>query len=71
MPPESTSPERPDSAAPGMLIVFIGSILVMVLAIVVIGRTGSEWADIGAVVLLLGITAALGAVIARALRDDE
>jgi hypothetical protein len=60
--------DHPDSAAPWLLPSFIAAVLAMVGAVVVIGRTGSDWADVGAIALLLVLTGLLGAMIARRLR---
>jgi hypothetical protein len=66
-----TLPRRQDAAAPGLLLTFLAATLTMVGAVVVIGRTDSDWADAGAVVLMLVIVALLMAAIRRQLRDDE
>jgi hypothetical protein len=60
-----------DSAAPRLLLGFCAGTLTMVGAVVAIGRTDSDWADVGAAALLLGMLALLMAAIWRQLRDDE
>jgi energy-converting hydrogenase Eha subunit A len=62
---------RRDSAAPVLLPTFTLAVMAIVLAVVVIGRTGSDLADVGAVVLLLAAVAALGVAIGRRLDDQE
>jgi hypothetical protein len=62
---------RNDSAAPPLLPMFLAAMLVMVGAVVVVGRTGSDWADVGAVALLFATLGLLVAAILRRLRDDD
>ena len=59
------------TGAPALLIAFFAATVAMVCAVVVIGRTHSDWADIGAVALLVGLVAVMGAMIARQLRDGD
>jgi hypothetical protein len=54
-----------------LLFAFLAATLAMVGAVVVIGRTSSDWADVGAFALLLGLVAAMGAMLGRLLRDRE
>jgi hypothetical protein len=61
----------PSTGAPSLLIAFFAATVSMVCAVVVIGRTHSDWADIGAVALLVGLVAVMGAMIARQLRDGD
>lgn len=49
---------------------FLAATLAMVGAIVVVGRTDSGWADVGAVALLLVTLGLVLAAILRRLRDD-
>ena len=62
---------RRDSAAPVLLPTFMGSVGVMVLVVVlVVGRSTSDLADIAAAVLLLALTGALLLAIDRRLADQ-
>jgi hypothetical protein len=58
------------SAAPPLLPMFVVAMLAMVGAVVVVGKTDSGWADVGAVALLLVTLGLLMAAILRRLRDD-
>jgi hypothetical protein len=58
------------SSAPPLLPMFLAATLAMVGAIVVVGRTDSGWADVGAVALLLVTLGLVLAAILRRLRDD-
>jgi hypothetical protein len=53
------------SAAPPLLLLFLAAVLAMVGAVLVVGRTDSGWADVGAVALLL---VTLGLVLRAILR---
>jgi hypothetical protein len=57
-------------AAPPLLPLFLVAMLAMVGAVVVVGKTDSAWADVGAVTLLLVTLGLLLAAILRRLRDD-
>ena len=52
-----------------LLLAFVGATAAMIVAVVVIARTGSDWADAGALVLLIVCLALIGAIIWRQLRD--
>jgi ribose/xylose/arabinose/galactoside ABC-type transport system permease subunit len=61
----------PDAdAVPALLVAFFAATIGMVGAILLAVRAGSDWADAGAVVLLVAIAAALLGGIVRSLRDD-
>jgi uncharacterized protein involved in response to NO len=62
---------RQDRAAPGLLVGFFAATVVMVLAVVAIGRTGSDWSDIGAILLLIALAGLVLAAIRRQLREEE
>lgn len=62
--------QRPDRAAPALLLAFVAAVLPVVAAVVAIGRTDSDWADV-AVVLMLGMLALVMAMIRRYLREDD
>jgi hypothetical protein len=59
----------PDEGAPVLLLLFVAATLAMVAAVVVIGRTRSDWADVGAVAFLIVLAGLIGVTIARELRD--
>jgi hypothetical protein len=59
------------SAAPPLLPLFLVAMLAMVGAVVVVGRTDSGWADVGAVALLFVTLGFLLAAILPRLRDDD
>jgi peptidoglycan/LPS O-acetylase OafA/YrhL len=61
---------RPDDAAPILLPTFFLAMLVLVGAVVVIGQTGSDLAEAGAVALLLLAAALVMVAIGRALREE-
>jgi uncharacterized membrane protein len=56
---------------PRLLVTFFAATVAMVGAIVVMAGVDSDWADAGAIVLLLGVGALLVAEIAHELRDDD
>jgi hypothetical protein len=58
---------RPDGSTPILLPSFFVAMLAVVAAIVVIGRTGSDLADVGAVVLLLLAAGLMMVAVARLL----
>ena len=62
---------RQDRAAPGLLVGFFAATVVMVLAVVAIGRTGSDWSDVGAILLLIALAGLVLAAIRRLLREQE
>ena len=63
--------ERPDDGAPALLAMFVAGTLTVIGAVVAIGRIDSDWADVGAIALVLAVLAMLIAVIAAALGDDD
>jgi hypothetical protein len=56
--------------APRLLLEFFGATAGMVAAVVLLVRAHSDWADAGAVLLLLGVVVLLGVEIRRELRDE-
>jgi hypothetical protein len=63
------SSPSPEEGAPVLLLLFFAGTIAVVAAVVVIGRTHSDWADIGAVAFLLVLAGLIGATIARELRS--
>ena len=63
------SSPTPEDGAPVLLLLFVAGTLAMVAAVVFIARVQSDWADAGAVAFLVAIAGAIGAVIARELRN--
>jgi hypothetical protein len=61
----------PDQGAPSLLAMFVLGTLAVIGAVVMIGRIGDDWGDVGAIVLVLAIVTVLGLVIARQLRDED
>jgi uncharacterized membrane protein HdeD (DUF308 family) len=57
-------------AAPRLLLAFFAATAGMVGVVVLALRADSDWADAGAVVVLLGVVGLLLAEIMRELRDD-
>ena len=62
-------PHMEDSAAPVLLPAFLAATLAVVAAVVLIGQTDSDWADVGAVALLLGTLGMLLGAFLHVLRD--
>jgi Ca2+/Na+ antiporter len=62
---------RRDSAAPGLLVVFVSATLAMVFALVVLLRGDGDWVDFVAITLLLAVAAAVLGTIQRELDEDE
>ena len=60
-----------DAATPALLPIFLAATLAVVAAVVLIGRTDSDWADVVAVALLLGTLALVLGAILRLLGDGE
>ena len=63
--------QREDSAIPSLLPILLAATLAMVGAIATIGLTDSDWADVGAVALLLSTLALVLGTLLHQLRDDE
>jgi hypothetical protein len=59
-----------DRAAPVLLPAFAGLTVTVVAAVVLIGRTDSDWADAGAVLLLLGALGSVLGALMRLLHDE-
>jgi hypothetical protein len=64
-------PSNSDQGAPALLVMFVLGTLAVVGAVVGVARLRDDWADAGAIALLVAITALLGVAIARQLRGDE
>ena len=62
--------EQPDDGAPGLLAMFAAGTLTVIGAVVAIARIDSDWADAGAIALVLAVLAMLMAAIAAELHDD-
>src|SRR5829696_1258851 len=60
-----------DAATPVLLPILLAATLAMVGAVAIIGLTDSDWADVGAVALLLGTVGLVLGAIRRQLRDGE
>jgi hypothetical protein len=60
-----------DEGAPGLLAMFVAGTLTVIGAVVAIGRIDSDWADLGAVALVLAVLAVLMITIAGQLGDDD
>ena len=69
-PSKRTPNRRPTGAAPVMLPTFFIGTAAMVVAVVAIGRSGSDLADVGAFALLLALAGLLMVAIAHRLRDE-
>ncbi|HEX5620312.1 MAG TPA: hypothetical protein VFX51_17965 [Solirubrobacteraceae bacterium] len=61
----------PDQGAPSLLAMFVLGTLTVLGAVVAVGRLRDDWADAGAIVLVLVLVALLGLAIARQLSDDD
>ena len=57
--------------APGLLVAFFAATVAMVLAVVAIGRTGSDWSDAGAILLLIALVGLVLAAIRRRLGEQD
>ena len=62
---------RRDSAAPGLLVAFFAATLVMVLALVLLLRNGSDWVDFVAIGLLIGVAALVLMATGREIGQEE
>jgi hypothetical protein len=60
-----------DVATPALLPILFAATLAMVGAVATIGLTDSDWADVGAIVLLLGTLGLVIGTTLRQVRDDE
>jgi Ca2+/Na+ antiporter len=60
-----------DSAAPGLLVTFTAGTLVMVLALVLLLRNGSDWVDFVAIALLLAVAAFVLIATGREIGEEE
>jgi hypothetical protein len=56
---------------PNLLAMFAFGSLAVVGAVVAVAAIDSDWADAGAIALVIAISALLGTALARALRDDN
>jgi hypothetical protein len=63
--------QRGDGAAPALLPTFFVATLAMVGAVVGIAAIDSDWADLGAIVILIAVLAFLLSELMRRLDDDE
>ena len=63
--------QREDSATPSLLPILLAAALAMVGAIATIGLTDSDWADVGAVALLLSTLALVLGTLLHQLRDGD
>jgi hypothetical protein len=61
----------PDEGAPALLAMFVAGTLTVVGAVVALGRIDDDWADVGAVALVVAVLALLMVAIARELGDDD
>ena len=61
----------PEQGAPSLLAMFAVGTITVVGAVVGVGRVHDDWADVGAILLVLVILALLGLAIARQLQDDS
>jgi hypothetical protein len=61
----------PEQGAPSLLALFVIGTLTVLGVVVALGRAHDDWADAGAIVLVLAIVCLLGLAIARQLRDDD
>jgi predicted ATP-grasp superfamily ATP-dependent carboligase len=64
------SPHSEDSVAPVLLPLLMAATLAVVGAVVLIGQTDSDWADVGAIALLLGTLGIVLGSLLRRLRDE-
>jgi hypothetical protein len=60
-----------DTGAPNLLAMFAIGTLTVVGAVVAVATSHDDWADAGAIALVLAIVAVLGFAIARLLRDED
>lgn len=60
-----------DMATPALLPILLAATLAMVGAVATIGVTDSDWADVGAIVLLLGTLGLVIGTTLRQVRDGE
>ena len=63
--------QTPDEGAPSLLAMFVAGTLVVLGAVVALGHSRDDWADVGAAVLVVAVLALLMFAIFRQLRDDE
>jgi hypothetical protein len=63
------SSPSPEEGAPVLLLLFFLGTVVTIAAVVVIARTLSDWADLGAVAFVLVVAGLIGAILARELRS--
>jgi hypothetical protein len=63
--------QAPDEGAPGLLAIFVVGSLTVVGAVVALGRLASDWADAGAVAILIGVLGLLIVAIMRQLGDED
>jgi hypothetical protein len=63
--------QMPDEGAPTLLAMFVAGALTVLGAVIALGHFHDDWADAGALVLMLAVLGLLMLAIFRALRDDE
>jgi len=63
--------ERPEPAAPALLLMFLAAAMTVVGAVVAIGVTDSDWVLAGAVAVLAVVLALLLRALSRVLREDD
>jgi hypothetical protein len=64
-------PSRSDDGAPALLAMFVLGTLAVVGVVVALARLQDDWADAGAILLVVAIAALLGIAILRQLDDDD
>jgi hypothetical protein len=62
---------RPERAAPTLLVAFFVATVGMVIAVAVLVQASSDWADFVAIALLIAVATLVLAVIARELREQD